>query len=45
MLGSELEENTEFVGTFFWENPNPEFRIQNWILRFFGQIQKRIMNP
>ena len=35
MLASELEENTEFVGAFFWENLNPDFRIQNWILRLF----------
>ena len=29
----------------FWDNPNPDFGIQKRILRFFGQIQKRIMNP
>ena len=32
-------------GTFFLENPNPDFRIQKRILRSLGQIQKRIMNP
>ena len=40
MLPSELEENTEFVGAFLGENPNPDFRIQKWILCFLGQIQK-----
>ena len=25
--------------------PNPDFRFQKRILSFFGQIQKRIMNP
>ena len=29
---------------FFCENLNPDFRIQKRILRFWGQIQKRITN-
>ena len=33
------------MGAFFWENPNPYFRIQKRILRVFWQIQKQIMNP
>ena len=30
---------------FLGENPNPDFRIQKQILRFFEQIKKRTMNP
>ena len=33
------------LGCVFLENPNLEFGIQKRILRFFGQIEKRIMNP
>jgi len=34
----------EILGAFFWENPNPDFRIRKPISRFSGQIHKRIMN-
>ena len=45
-LHEHLNENIYTWGAFFWENPNAGFRIQKRILRFFfGQIQKRIMNP
>ena len=40
MLASELEENTEFVGAFFWENLNPDFQVQNWIFLFSGANPK-----
>ena len=40
MLASELEENTEFVGAFFWENLNPDFQVQNWIFLFWGANPK-----
>ena len=35
----------DIKGAFFCENPNPDFRIQKRILRFFGQIEKRNTNP
>ena len=32
-------------GALFGDNPNPDFRIQKRILRFWGQIQEGIINP
>ena len=34
-------ENILIFGSVFWENSNPDLRIQKRILRFFGQIPKK----
>ena len=40
-----FSESSILTVRFLGENQIQDFLIQNWIFRFFGQIQKRIMNP
>ena len=40
-----FSESSILTVRFLGENQIQDFRIQNWIFRFFGKIQKRIMNP